>query len=405
MIQKIRLRFVAVAMTALFVLLAVIVTGMNILNYNTIIRDADITLEILVQNDGKFPRSKRHHKPFDFAAETPYELRYFSVLLTADGECVRADTRRIEAVDDEAAILLAQEVMGTAKGNGFLDTYRYTLVRNAEEIHVLFLDCSWQFLSFRNFLTSSIHMSLCGYLGFFFVILFFSSKITKPVTESYEKQRRFITDASHEIKTPLAIIQADVDVLELEYGENEWLQGIQAQVNRLSDLTNDLVYLSRMEESPSNLQMIEFPFSDVVSETAHAFYAIAQTQGKTLQCAVEPMLSLTGNEKAIRQLVNLLMDNAMKYSPAGGTISLSLRRQSGQIHLSVGNTTTDRIDKKDLPRLYERFYRLDSSRNSQSGGYGIGLSVAKAIVTAHNGKITATTQGDYFLQFNIQLPV
>lgn len=178
------------------------------------------------------------------------------------------------------------------------------------------------------------------------------------MVESYEKQKRFITDAGHEIKTPLAIISADVDVLEMEYGENEWLEGIQTQVKRLASLTNDLVYLSRMEETEEKLQMIEFPFSDVVSETAQSFQGIAQATGKQFQCSVVPMLSLNGNEKAIRQLVSILLDNAMKYSPEGGKVALSAEKQGRYIHLSVWNTTVFPVEKQNLSHIFERFYRL-----------------------------------------------
>ncbi|MDD6812456.1 MAG: hybrid sensor histidine kinase/response regulator [Lachnospiraceae bacterium] len=205
-------------------------------------------------------------------------------------------------------------------------------------------------------------------------------------------------EAGHEIKTPLTIIKADTDVLEMEFGENEWMTDIQKQSKRLTDLTNDLVYLSRMEETDKSMQMIAFPLSDVVSETSASFQILAQTQGKLFQCNIQPMLSLTGNEKAIRQLVSLLLDNALKYSPDNGTISLTLERQNKNLQLSVWNTTTDYIPKDKLNLLFERFYRMDSSHNSKTGGYGIGLSIAQAIVAAHRGKIYAKTTDGYSLQ-------
>lgn len=408
MIQKIKIRFITVAMAALFVLLAVIVTGMNIINYNAIVRDADIKLEMLSQNKGRFPEfapDKRWPIPSNMTPETPYELRYFSVLLTPAGELVQTDTSRIKAIDSTSAIQYAANALKTENSSAFLGNYRFALSPEGAAVRITFLDCSREVFSFRSFLISSICMALGGYLAFFFVILFFSNKITKPVTESYEKQKRFITDAGHEIKTPLAIIKADVDVLEMEYGESEWLDGIQAQVKRLADLTNDLVYLSRMEETEGRLQMIEFPFSDVVNETAQAFHAVAQAQEKTFQCNVQPMLSLNGNEKSIRQLISILMDNAMKYSPIGGYVSLTAEKQGRCLCLSVFNTTIDTIEKQNLPHIFERFYRMDSSRSSQTGGYGIGLSVAKAIVSAHHGKISAATQDGQSLQINIQFPI
>ena len=408
MIQEIKIRFIAVAMIALLVLLALIVTGMNICNYNSIIRDADIKLELLSQNKGHFPEflpDRPRPLPSNMTPETPYELRYFSVLMTSDGKLVQTDTSRIKAIDSTSAVQYATKILKTGKEQGFLENYRFIAVTEDNGLRIQFLDCSREVFSFRLFLISSIVMALVGYLIFFFVILFFSNRITKPITESYEKQKRFITDAGHEIKTPLAIIKADVDVLEMEYGENEWLDGIQAQVKRLSDLTSDLVYLSRMEETETRLQMIEFPFSDVVLETAQAFQAVAQAQEKAFQCKVEPMLSLNGNEKSIRQLVSILLDNAMKYSPVDSYISLSTQIQNRCILLSVTNKTVDPIEKHQLSHIFDRFYRMDSSRSSETGGYGIGLSVAKAIVTAHNGKITATLQENNVLQITAQFPI
>lgn len=408
MIQKVKTRFIAVAMAALFLLLVVIVTGINIINYNSVVQVANKKLELLSQNRGIFPEfgaDKKWPIPPDMTPETPYEIRYFSVLLSSNGEVILTDTSRIKAIDSVSAVRYASDALKEKKARGFLDNYRFSVSNEESAVRITFLDCSREVFSFRNFLISSICIGTAGYLSFFFVLLFFSNKIVRPIAESYEKQKRFITDAGHEIKTPLAIIKADVDVLEMEFGENEWLDGIQAQVKRLSDLTNDLVYLSRMEETETTLQMIDFPLSDVVSETAQAFHPMAQAQGKTFRCDIEPMISFCGNEKSIRQLVSILMDNAMKYSPEGGYIGLSLRTQNRTVSLTLFNTTTDPIQRQDLNHIFERFYRIDASRSTRTGGYGIGLSVAKAIVAAHNGKISAATQDGQSLQIAVQFPL
>jgi len=407
MIQKIKIRFITLAMTALFLLLSVIVTGMNIVNYNAIVSDADTKLELLSSNKGIFPEfgaDKKWPMPPNMTMETPYEARYFSVLFSSTGEVIHTDTSRIKAIDTSTAVQYATQAIQTENIYDFIGNYRFLASQEGSSIRISFLDCSREFSSFRSFLLISISMALVGYTAFFIVILFFSNRFIQPITESYEKQKQFITNAGHEIKTPLAIIKADVDVLEMEYGENEWLDGIQSQVKRLADLTNDLVYLSRMEETEAHMQMIDFPFSDVVSETAHSFAAVAQAEGKTFQCSIQPMLCLNGNEKAIRQLVSVLLDNAMKYSPAEGFVSLSSQKQGRYLSLTVTNTTLLPIVKQDLNHIFERFYRMDASRNSQTGGYGIGLSVAKAIVAAHNGKIIALAPDDHSLQIQILLP-
>lgn len=407
MIRRLKIKFITLAMAALFVLLALIVTGMNLLNYNSIVMDADRILDLLSQNQGNFPdffSGKQWKIPDFITIETPYETRFFSVLLSPNGEVIRTDTRQIKAIETGTAIEYAKQAMSSGKPRDFIGDFRYTLVSEDFATRIIFLDCGRKFYSFHMFLFSSICMALIGYLAFFWAILFFSGRILKPVAESYEKQRRFITDAGHELKTPLAIIKANTEVLEMEYGESEWLDGICSQVDRLSTLTADLVYLSRMEEAESSLPMIEFPVSDVVSEAAAAFQAMAQTQNKTFLCNVPPMLSFVGNEKAVRQLVSILVDNALKYAPEQGFISLTLRKTGRQLILSVYNTTREPVQEAQLNHFFERFYRADSSRSSGTGGYGIGLSVAQAITAAHSGKISAQTQDGCSLEITVQLP-
>jgi len=403
--HKIRIKFITLSMTALFLLLCAIITGMNVVNYRTIVGEADFILDMMVDNKGEFPPFAGQKLPPFMSPETPYETRYFSVVMNQDREMIDADTSKIAMVDAKKAYEYAAATMKKEEERGFVEEYRY-INQTENGVHrITFLDMGGKIHSFQSFLKSSIVIGVVGYIAFFVVLIFFSGKIMKPVAESYEKQRRFITDAGHEIKTPLAIINADVDVLEMEVGENEWLEDIHKQAKRLAGLTNDLVYLSRMEEEEKDMQMIEFPFSDVVRETVASFQALAKTQNKNLQCAIPPILSLTGNENAIRQLVNILMDNALKYSPENGLITVEAQRQGRNVVLTVFNTTNVPVPKEKLESIFERFYRLDSSRSTQTGGYGIGLSVAKAIVKAHNGKIYATATGDTSLKIVVLFPV
>ena len=408
MIRKLQLKFILISMSALLGVLIIIIAGINILNYNGIMKDADNILSILSENKGAFPsdnEKKKDRLPPKMSPEIPYESRYFSVSLDTDSHnVIQAETSRIISVDTSEAIAYARAAAADKDDRGTIGRFRYRKHTENGVTQIVFLDCGRMLDSFWKFLFTSIGISFLGYIVVLAIVVFFSNKIIRPVSESYEKQKRFITDAGHEIKTPLTIIHADADVLEMEIGENEWLADIQKQAKRLTALTNDLVYLARMEETADSMQMIEFPFSDVVNEAASSFQSLAQTQGKAFQCSIQPMLSLKGNERAIHQLIGILLDNALKYSPEGGMVSLTLEKQNKTLLLSVYNTTEDSIPKEKLPLLFERFYRMDSSRNSQTGGYGIGLSVAKAIVTAHNGKIQAKTEDGHSLQITVQFP-
>ena len=202
----------------------------------------------------------------------------------------------------------------------------------------------------------------------------------------------------------MTIISADADLAEMECGENQWLADIRRQAQRLTGLTNDLIYLSRMEEEQPKLQCIEFPLSDVAEEMAQSFLAPAKSQNKDLSLHIQPMLSFTGDEKAVRQLLSILLDNALKYSPAGGRLELKLERQGRNLILTVSNTTAQPVERDKLPHLFDRFYRTDQSRSSQTGGYGLGLSIARSIVQAHKGKIRAEGPEETTLSIMVSLP-
>ena len=205
------------------------------------------------------------------------------------------------------------------------------------------------------------------------------------------------------MKTPLTIIDADAEILEMDFGENEWLQDIQAQTSRLADLTNALVMLSRMEEGVSRDTKIEFPLSDIVEEVCHTFQAPAKVHQINLDSKIEPLISMNGDEKAIRGLITILLDNAVKYTNKNGTLSFTLEKKKNRIYLSVFNTT-ESISKEQISHLFDRFYRTDASRNSQTGGYGLGLSIAAATVESHHGKISAETKDEKSLKITVVFP-
>ena len=235
------------------------------------------------------------------------------------------------------------------------------------------------------------------------LVVVFSKMVFKPVAESDRKQRQFITDAGHEIKTPLTIIDANTEVLEMEHGESQWTQSIRGQVKRLSALTANLIALSRLDEGGRQLQKLEFSLSDAVSETARSFQALAMTQEKSLDARITPNLTYRGDEAAIRQLTGILLDNALKYSDGPGQICLSLKpRGRSGCTLTVTNTVQG-LEPGDLNCLFERFYRADRSRNSVTGGYGLGLSIARAIVSAHKGKIGAESPDGKSLTIHVNL--
>ena len=283
-----------------------------------------------------------------------------------------------------------------------MNDYRYRVQTSDDGSRVIFLGCGRRLSALKSMMLTSALVALAGLLAVLGLMLLLSKRIVKPVAESYEKQKRFITDAGHEIKTPLAIIEADAEVLEMDFGENEWTDDIKHQTQRLADLTKDLIYLSRMEEEQRSVQMIDFPVSDVVSESVQSFQALAKTKGKHFKYNIQPGITMYGDEKAISQLTNILLDNALKYSTENGTILLDLKKQGRSIRLAVENSV-ENMSKENIEHMFDRFYRADNSRNSQTGGYGIGLSIAKAVVEAHKGKISASLKDENTISINASM--
>lgn len=425
MIKKLRIKFITASMLSLTLVLLVILGGINAMSYRKTVADADAILSVLAASQGRFPqkmlpgenggfpKEPLESKTFGdgmlrkrgFSDETPYESRFFSVLLDEKGQVLGTDTGKIAAVDQSTAVEYARQVWSSGRSRGFLGDYRF--IRSGEEggVRVIFLDCGRSLSNFRAVLLASIFISLLGLLAVLLLLLLFSRRIVTLVAESYEKQRRFITDAGHEIKTPLTIIGADADLLELEWGESEWLTDIKCQTQRLTGLTRDLIELSRMEEERPQLSCIEFPLSDVTEEVVQSFQGPAKAQKKELVTKIQPLLSFTGDENALRQLVSILLDNAVKYSPEGGSISVGLEKEGRFIKLSVSNTTAQPVEKEQLNRLFDRFYRADQSRSQATGGYGLGMSIARSIVIAHKGKIQATSPKESILTVLVTLPL
>ena len=406
MIHKLRRRLILASMLAVFIVLATVIGLFNYVSYQRIVGDADNMLTLLSWNKGHFPDPPQDEngeaEPNPPAQDTRIDLQFFSAVMAKDGSISLYDVEKVANIDEETATEYAKECFALGNTRGFLKDFRYILYEEDDGQRVIFMDCKRKLAAFRFVLLTSVGLSLAGLLAVFLLVLLLSRRIVRPISASYEKQKRFITDAGHEIKTPVTIIHADTELLEMEYGQNEWLDDIRSQTRRLATLTNDLIFLARMEES-EKLQMIEFPISDLVTENASSFQALAITQNKRFSMDIQPMLTYCGNEKSISQLVNVLLDNAVKYASAEGDIHLRLETQGKQLILTVENTV-DGISDETLHNMFDRFYRADPSRNSAVKGYGIGLSIALAIVNAHHGKIETAAENGQF-KITVILPL
>jgi hypothetical protein len=403
MITQLRRQFIATAMCAIALVLTFIMSAIICASYLNVCKNADSRIGMISDNGGHFGPSdpgpgqseggESPNSPMSaFSAESPYDTRFFTVTFSSKGTVTKIDTGRIAAVGTKEASDYAESLYKKNKIKGFVDCYRFRCftLDNGSSMYI-FLDCERELNTFKTFFAACLGVSLIGLLFVFLLVCLFSNIFLRPVAESYEKQKRFITDASHELKTPLTIIDANTEVIEMTNGESQWTKSTRNQIKRLTSLTEKLVFLSRMDEENIKPEMVDFSVSDAISDTAAAFIPLAEAQGRTLNIDIEPDNIYHGNEGMIRQLVSLLLDNAIKYSPENGKISLTFSRHGKNFCLVIKNTV-DSVTPGSHDEFFERFYRSDSSRNQKSGGYGIGLSVAYAIVHAHHGKISAYSE-------------
>lgn len=435
--KRLRQKFVLVAMLSVAAALALILVVINAVNYQSVCRMADDRIEAIVENGGSFPGvfnadearvgqeetsdtsvvileelsatyidrsyglSKRAADIMD--KEAPYDTRYFTVTVNGDGTIARVDVNHVAATTAQDACTYALQVSTKSAKHGFYGAYRYRVVHTDEGSLYVFVDCSRELSNFEAFLGASAAIGMGAWLLVFILMVIFSRVAVRPIVESYRKQQRFITDASHEIKTPLAVIGAANDVLEIEAGESEWTQSIAAQVTRLKSLTERLVFLARMDEGATQFEKTDLDLSELVEYASEPFCAVAESRGKKLVRDMETGLRIQGDISALSQVVELLLDNATRYASDGSKIELALKKRSrGGATLQVSNAV-DAMPEGDLRRLFDRFYRADTSRNSQTGGSGVGLSVAQAIVEAHGGSIRAQALDAHTICFTVIL--
>lgn len=330
--------------------------------------------------------------------DTRYETSFFVVSLDADGSVTEMDHSYIASVSEEDIDAYAKEILASGKEQGRADYFMYKVFDSDDGTSkIVAVSCYQQLRQFRLLLSICILAGFLYMAAVFALVWLMSRRITKPVEESIQKQRQFITDAGHELKTPITIIKANNEVLQMQNGSNQWTQSIENQTRRLSSLVQSLLELSRLNEKDIVDISEEFDLSKTVSEAVESFRVPIESDGKVLETAIEEGIRFKGSKDEMYRLVSLLMDNARKYSTDREPVRVTLNKHH-RITLTVSNSC-EHIEQEKLDRLFERFYRTDESRSRKTGGNGIGLSVVQAIVERHNGTVTASSSDGTSIQF------
>lgn len=392
MIRSLRWKFIWLAMLSLLGTMTVLCVSIGVGNHWITTRRVDRAISLLHQNGGTFlpPGAAFDPSAFEFQVtpETAFETRYFIVELTEQREVKAVDLEHIAAFDRHSVTETISKVIQTGGSRGYVDYYRFGLFPSEDGgSTMIVMDCFLMLQAADNMLRITVIIFCVCALIVFLLLLFFSGRAIRPFAENLERQRQFVTDASHELKTPLSILSADLDLLSDSCGESRWLGSARTQIARLDKLIRNLVELARTEETIREGASEVFSLSDIALASAEVFAPLAEAEGNTLAAEVAAGVELRGVQDDLFRLFSILLDNAVKYCDAGGTIRLSVSQRGRTVRLSVSNPCAG-LNPAQLPRYFDRFYRADSSRSRTTGGYGIGLSTARAIVARHRGRLT-----------------
>jgi len=429
MLKKMQRRFIMAAMAAFATVMLVLVVGINIVNYYRTTSTQDGLAASLLEyeqrayehrarrnaspneNPKEHERKNSAHQEPEFppisempggGPEARFTTRFFAVYcdLSENIEVISRDY--IYSIDEETAKAYTATVLQKGKEKGYYGDYRYHVKVDDAGSTVLFLNVTSALQFMKSLLIISLVIGFSSLLVVLILVVFFSRYAVRPYVKNMERQKRFITDAGHELKTPITSIATSADIAAMEYEGDEWISNIQKQTARLTRLVGELVALSRLDEEIPFPEKSTFSLSDVAWETAELFSVRAKAEGKNYCQNIEEQITIYGDCNSIQQMISILLDNAVKYSDVGGEIHLDIYRKRRKVCIKVSNTC-DLPDTTDLDRLFDRFYRVDESRAANTGGTGIGLAMAQAIVETHNGKIKAERTDEKTICFKVIL--
>lgn len=396
MTRTLQKKFVVTAMAAISILLLLLLGAINVANCIMVGNQIDRNLQMIAAREtggeAAPPREdippRRFLEPPKNAYDTVLSSNYFVVRYDPNGNITEIDVSRTSTVSEDDARERAALAYVRGWESGRDGRFRYLLQTSPEGSTVIFLDTSGERFSYLRVLLLSVGVGAVCWGLMLALVMFLSRRAIRPMEENIQRQKQFVTNAGHEIKTPLAIIQSNAEALELYQGESKWSRNIKEQTQRLDGLMKNLLTLARMDEGAGVTRPEEVPLSQMVEERAADFLQPMEDRSITLERAIQPDLTIRADRAQMEQLLSTLLDNSVKYTDEGGMVWVRLNREGRQLRLSVENTCPT---LPDVPpeKLFDRFYRGNSARTQKSGGYGIGLAVARSLAQANGGSLRA----------------
>ena len=329
-----------------------------------------------------------------------YQLStFYSVALSEDGTVLAVDNGVRGLYDKDKLVEIARKLLEEGGSSGRLDNMSYMISVRSEYTLVAFKDNTIIDSSMKMLLRNVLIVGGASIVVLFFVSLVLSRRIIRPLEENDKQQKQFISDAGHELKTPVAVISTNAELLSRELGENEWLANIQYENDRMGDLVKQLLDLSKAENTEMPIETVDF--SRIITGEVLAFESVAFDQGKMIQSDIDEDIRVVGNQVQLTQLISILLDNAVRHG-TGSEIELSLKRQGHSAVFNIANDG-DEIPPEKLEHLFDRFYRVDEARNSEAHHYGLGLSIAKAVAEKHGGSIAVSSRNGK-VRFTVLIP-
>lgn len=408
MIQKFRWRFILISIISLFIVLFVTIGSLIGINFYHDSQESQKVMTALVRNSGNL---SPHSSPLiDGPAknspltgrrnpESVFQYRYFSVVENPQGHLAVADRPKQFNIPQEQINAKSSQILGKNRKQG-ITTFRanrYLYQKTTDPSghrQIIFLNISLIYQHSWILLRLSIWLGLIALIIFALVLILLSGKAIQPIILAYHKQQQFITNAGHELKTPLAIISANTEMQEMIGQEDEWTKSTKEQTERLTNLINRLISLARMSET-SNLTLSQVNFSDLVEKVSRSFSSVMVKNKLNFKTKIAKDVFVSAEEKSLRELINIFLDNAQKYCDPNGTVNVNLHKNKIKTHGVLVISNTYKAGKNiDYRELFDRFYREDQSHNSKKAGFGIGLSMAQDLVKAFKGKIRVHYAGD-----------
>ncbi|MBQ8943822.1 MAG: HAMP domain-containing histidine kinase [Clostridia bacterium] len=415
MIKRLRKKFILISIITVTSVMLLLCVGVNTVNLISVNSKLNKTVEQIIENRGRLPEpaktefretnSARPAMPFDdrrFEKETAFQTRFFVIRYDEDENIIDYNLDKIAAVETDEIDDFVETASERGEGYGYESGYKFKVERQDDGNYMaVFLDCHKEENSVITLAAVSSCVTLFCIVLICVIIVLLSGRAIKPVIENDIKQKQFITDAGHELKTPITVINTCLSVLEMEVGKQKWIDKAAAQTDKLKSLVNSLVSLSKSDEGREPVR-IYFNAGGVISETVDSFKDFAERNSHPVKADIESEIDFCGDEYALRQLISILIDNALKYASEGSDIVFTAKKHKKGVLINVSNKC-DHIDRDELPKLFDRFYRADKSRNSEKGGFGLGLSIARGICESHRGYIKADCVSDSEIVFTAYL--